>query len=73
MDILVNGTKRQVCLMKTNDYVKYMTETFVKYIDQPKEERQRVRLAKKEMKSPFLYRWFGIIPYMLISLFKKQK
>ncbi|HEO8418669.1 TPA: YqzE family protein [Yersinia enterocolitica] len=27
--------------MNTNDYVKYLTQTFVQYMDQPKEERQK--------------------------------
>jgi hypothetical protein len=58
--------------MKTNDYVKYITQTFVKYIDQPKDERKKQRHEKKEAKEPFLYHWFGLIPYALISLFKRK-
>ena len=33
--------------MKTNDYVKYMTQQFVQYMDQPKEERKTKRFKKK--------------------------
>lgn len=59
--------------MKSNDYVKYITETVVKYIDQPKEERKRHRLEKKDLKEPFLYRWFGLIPFILYQNIKKRK
>lgn len=59
--------------MKTNDYVKYITQTVVQYIDQPKEERQRIKQAKKEAEATFLFRWFGILPFLLMSNFKKKK
>jgi hypothetical protein len=59
--------------MKTNDYVKYMTQTFVKFIDQPREERVRQRQARRENKAAFWYRWFGIMPYILYSEVKKRK
>jgi hypothetical protein len=59
--------------MKTNDYVKYLTQTVVKYIDQPKEDREKVKLAKKEEREPFLYKWFGILPYLFYYNMKKKK
>jgi hypothetical protein len=59
--------------MKTNDYVKYITQTVVKYIDQPKEERKKMKLAKKEAEATFLFRWFGILPFLLMSSIKKKK
>ena len=48
--------------MKTNDYVKFMTQTAVKYMNQPKDERTRQRTERKNNKEPFLYRWFGVVP-----------
>lgn len=59
--------------MKTNDYVKYLTQTVVKYIDQPKDERRKIKQAKKEAEATFLFRWFGIMPFMLMSSIKKKK
>lgn len=59
--------------MNTNDYVKYITQTFVKYIDQPKDERKKFRMQKKEEKEPFLFRWFGVIPYVLYYAMKKRQ
>jgi hypothetical protein len=59
--------------MKTNDYVKYMTETFIKYVDQPKDERKRHRTERKQEKASFWYRWFGILPYVVYTEIKKRK
>ncbi|MEK4166685.1 YqzE family protein [Anoxybacillus sp. FSL W8-0104] len=62
--------------MAGNDYVKFMTEQVVKYLDQPRDERKKQRQQKKEFKKqqkqPFLYRWFGVIPYAVILLFKQK-
>ncbi|HWJ80307.1 MAG TPA: YqzE family protein [Niallia sp.] len=58
--------------MKTNDYVKYLTQTFVQYMDQPKEERQKLKEQRKENKEPFMLRWFGILPYVIAFRFKRK-
>jgi hypothetical protein len=59
--------------MKTNDYVKYITQTVVQYIDQPKDERVKIRKDKKEGKASFMYRWFGIIPYVLMLKMREKR
>ncbi|MDP4085240.1 MAG: YqzE family protein [Bacillota bacterium] len=59
--------------MKTNDYVKYITQTFVQYIDQPRDERKRLRHERKQSKASFWYRWFGILPWVLYSEVNKRK
>jgi hypothetical protein len=59
--------------MKTNDYVKYMTQTLVKYADQPKDERKRLREERKQAKASFWYRWFGILPYIFYIEVKNRK
>ncbi|HEO8418678.1 YqzE family protein [Niallia sp. FSL W8-0635] len=58
--------------MNTNDYVKYLTQTFVQYMDQPKEERQKLRAERKGLKEPFMLRWFGVLPYLIIFSFKRR-
>lgn len=58
--------------MKTNDYVKYITQTFVKYIDQPKDVRKKHKIDRKVTKEPFLYHWFGVVPYALYTMFKRK-
>jgi len=59
--------------MKTNDYVKYLTQTVVKYAEQPKEERVKNKVVRKSEKSPFLFRWFGVLPYSFMLLIKRRK
>ncbi|WP_338451651.1 YqzE family protein [Niallia oryzisoli] len=59
--------------MKTNDYVKYVTQTVVQYIDQPKDERRKLRQEKKDKRATFMYRWFGIIPYVLMLKLRERK
>lgn len=58
--------------MKTNDYVKYLTQTVVKYIDQPKDERKKLKQEKKDGKASFWYRWFGILPYAVFNMMKRR-
>ncbi|RDU35131.1 YqzE family protein [Neobacillus piezotolerans] len=59
--------------MKTNDFVHYIAQSFVKYVDQPKDERKRIRTAKKEGRASLWYRWFGILPYIVYLGVKRKK
>ncbi|MCT8138675.1 YqzE family protein [Anaerobacillus sp. CMMVII] len=59
--------------MKTNDYVKYVTQQFVSYVDTPSEKRKAMKEERKANKDPFAYRYFGLIPYALAQLFKRSK
>ncbi len=59
--------------MKTNDYVKYVTQQFVSYVDTPSEQRKAEREERKASKLPFAYRWFGLIPFALLHTFNFKK
>ena len=59
--------------MKTNDYVKYITQTVVQYIDQPQNERKKLRQEKKEQRASFMYRWFGIVPFVFMLQLRERK
>lgn len=59
--------------MKTNDYVKFITQTVVQYIDQPRDARKKMRQEKKEQQASFMYRWFGIIPYVFMLQMRERK
>lgn len=59
--------------MKANDYVKYITQTVVQYIDQPRDERKKLRREKKEQRASFMYRWFGIVPYVFMLQMRERK
>ncbi|WP_416149531.1 YqzE family protein [Salipaludibacillus sp. HK11] len=58
--------------MKSNDYLKYMTQQIVSYADQPKEIRKANREQKKKLKPDISYRLFGMIPFS-IRLFMKNR
>ncbi|MGE6629333.1 YqzE family protein [Bacillus sp. NPDC077027] len=59
--------------MKTNAYVKYMTEEVIKYMNTPREERREHKQVKKELKTPFVQRLFGMIPFGFAMLFKRDE
>jgi hypothetical protein len=64
--------RKGVYTVNGNDLIRYVTENLVKYFDKPKLERKQMRHKKKNSRPPFLYRWFGIIPYAILALFKKK-
>ncbi|ENH97454.1 hypothetical protein J416_05568 [Gracilibacillus halophilus YIM-C55.5] len=59
--------------MSGNDYVKYMTQQIVRYMDTPKPERKKIKQEKKE--EPIIYssKWFGVLPFAFRLLLKKRK
>ena len=59
--------------MSINDYVKYMTQTVVQHYEKSPQERKTMKELRKNARPSFLFRWFGIIPYALMFLFKKNK
>ncbi|MGM9926234.1 MAG: YqzE family protein [Bacillus sp. (in: firmicutes)] len=59
--------------MKTNDFVKYLTQQFVTYVDQPKEERKRQRNEDRKRTSNYSTALFGWIPFALMMVLKRKK
>ncbi|MTH52396.1 YqzE family protein [Bacillus mangrovi] len=59
--------------MSSNDYVKYLTQQVVKYMDTPKEEREQQKELKKSAKTPFWSRWFGVLPVSMLLLMRKKR
>jgi hypothetical protein len=55
--------------MSSNEYVKYLTQRIVKYMDTPKIERK----ATKPHKEHWVNRWFGMIPMSLKMMFGKDR
>jgi YqzE-like protein len=62
-----------VIAIKGNDYVKFMTQQVVSYIDLPKEERKKRRTDSKAQKHHLTIgnRWFGVLPVAIRCFFKK--
>lgn len=59
--------------MKTNDYVKYMTQEIIKYMNTPRDERKEHKQEKMEAKQPFSQRLFGILPFGFSMMLKKHQ
>jgi len=58
--------------MSLNDYVKYLTEQFIKVISRPSKESSISE--KQQMGKVYSYsnHWFGLFPFSL-KLFKREK
>ncbi|MFC0269976.1 YqzE family protein [Metabacillus herbersteinensis] len=60
--------------MSTNDYVKYLTQQLVKYMDTPKAERIQQKQKKKQTEAPpYSNRWLGILPFALKLFMEKRR
>ncbi|WP_186575802.1 YqzE family protein [Aquibacillus kalidii] len=59
--------------MSGNDYVKFMTQEIVKYMDMKPEERKKRKQEKSQKDFSVSNRWFGIIPFAFRLLVKKRK
>ncbi|ARI77075.1 YqzE family protein [Halobacillus mangrovi] len=57
--------------MDRNDYVKYLTEEMVKYMQLSKKEKEKRKAAKPSKKSSSY--WFGMIPLALKMIRRKMK
>ncbi|KGP91944.1 hypothetical protein N780_16495 [Pontibacillus chungwhensis BH030062] len=57
--------------MSGNDYVKFMTQEIVKYMDLPEDERKKRKEQKKQQEA-ISSRWFGMLPFALKFMFKKH-
>jgi len=55
--------------MSHNEYVKFMTEQLVTFMNQTKQERKANRKDKRALS--LSNKWFGLFPFTLKLLFKK--
>lgn len=58
--------------MSGNDYVKFMTQEIVKYMDMPQDEKKKRKEIKKTHREPITNHMFGVIPFALKFLFKRK-
>ncbi|KGP72948.1 YqzE family protein [Pontibacillus yanchengensis] len=59
--------------MSGNDYVKFMTQELVKYMDMPHEEKQKRKEDKKLHRKPASTQMFGVLPFAIKFLFRRNK
>ncbi|MCQ2008407.1 MAG: YqzE family protein [Sporolactobacillus sp.] len=53
--------------MKSEDYVRFLTEQFVRYMETPREEREKARMEHKAKRPPLRNQLFGQIPNAIES------
>ncbi|MCO7126831.1 YqzE family protein [Sporolactobacillus shoreicorticis] len=66
--------------MKSDEYVRFLTEQFVRYMETPRDERAKARMEHKANRPPLRNQLFGQIPDAIESYaaqisehFKKRK
>ncbi|MGN8645462.1 YqzE family protein [Gracilibacillus sp. HCP3S3_G5_1] len=59
--------------MSNNDYVKYMTQRIVKYMDTPKDQRKKQKEERKQQDIAYSNKWFGVLPFAFRLLIQKRK
>ncbi|KFN01324.1 YqzE family protein [Bacillus clarus] len=59
--------------MSTNDYVRFVTQQFVSYMDAPKEDRKQKKQQRRAEKEPFLNKWFGVMPISATLFYQNVK
>lgn len=59
--------------MSGNDYIKYVTEQVVSFLDLPAEERKKRKLEQKQITASYSNRWLGVLPFMLKTIRKKAE
>lgn len=75
MKTRTNPTSKEVIAIKGNDYVKFMTQQVVSYMDMPKEERKKRKTDIKSQRQlpPVGNRWFGALPLAIKYIFKRAE
>ncbi|WP_110943481.1 YqzE family protein [Virgibacillus senegalensis] len=58
--------------MSGNDYVKFMTQEIVKYMDTPHADRKKQKHRKREQNEVSDH-WLGLLPFAFRLLMKKKK
>lgn len=59
--------------IKTEEYIKYLTEKVIAYMDMPPEVRKEQRSLQRSARDPWHVRWFGMIPLSLALLWKRRQ
>ncbi|GGL61458.1 YqzE family protein [Sporolactobacillus putidus] len=53
--------------MKSDEYVKFLTEQFVRYMETPRAERKRAKIEQRALRPPLRNELFGQIPNAIES------
>lgn len=59
--------------MSTNDYLKFLVQEMVKYMDTPRDQRKEARSVRRQQRMPWTYRLFGMVPFGMKMFASKHK
>ncbi|WP_152656215.1 YqzE family protein [Oceanobacillus sp. CFH 90083] len=60
--------------MKSNDYIRFLTEEMVKYMHLSSEEKAERKQKKQKASNPlYSNKWLGVIPFSVQSWYRKRK
>jgi len=59
--------------MSFNDLVKFITQQFVTYVNQPTDVRRASKKERKDTQPPILFRMFGMIPLAFLISYKNSR
>ena len=57
--------------MSSNDYIQYLTERFVRYLDTPRDERKQRRMERQTTR--WDHHWFGDLSFSMKMAWQKRK
>ncbi|MGA8941898.1 MAG: YqzE family protein [Thermoactinomyces sp.] len=56
--------------MSFEEWITYMLQRFVRYVETPRSERKKLKQSRKE---PWSIRWFGLVPFSMKMAFSRQR
>lgn len=56
--------------MTFKDWVTFLLESFVWYMETPRSERKELKRSRRE---PWSIRWFGLVPFSMKMALSKQR
>ncbi|MDA8351972.1 MAG: YqzE family protein [Firmicutes bacterium] len=59
--------------MSTQDFLKYLVQEMVKYMDTPRDRRREERISRKQQRPSWGVRWFGMVPFGMKMFTHKQR
>lgn len=59
--------------MKSNDYIRFLTEEMMKYMNLSAEEKEERKQKKKTAQQLYSNKWLGVIPFSIQSWYQNKK
>lgn len=68
--MLKGHPKLRVIQMSFREWIEYLLERFLWYLETPRAERKEL---KRQHREPWGYRWFGLIPFSVKMAWNQHK